>query len=213
LRIVWKQVFTAFFLGVLVQGAIYNNPGIIQDSFQNNSSQLNNVSDLDEAIDGQFSDLNESQAEKLIHQKVNEERSERGLERLEYSQKLEEIAKYHSNDMVERNYYAHKGPNGESMSNRYEKFNYNCRVSEGGFTDRYYTGAENIDKTFWRQNLASSTGISYIDNEKKLAEHVVSQWMNSQGHRENILKPYWNYEGIGVSKSSTEEILVTQNFC
>ena len=45
-----------------------------------------------------------------------------------------------------------------------------------------------------------------------IATKTVNGLMNSQGHRENILRPYFQSEGIGVAKSG-DEIYVTQNFC
>ncbi len=45
-----------------------------------------------------------------------------------------------------------------------------------------------------------------------IALQSVDGWMASQGHRENILTPYFKSEGIGVAKLGSE-IYVTQNFC
>ncbi|MBS1128555.1 MAG: serine protease, partial [Nitrospirae bacterium] len=38
-------------------------------------------------------------------------------------------------------------------------------------------------------------------------------WMNSQGHRKNILTPHWLNQGIGVFISTDDTVYITQNFC
>lgn len=38
----------------------------------------------------------------------------------------------------------------------------------------------------------------YYSTEKELAKALVNQWMNSTGHRTNILRDYWQNEGIRV---------------
>ena len=45
------------------------------------------------------------------------------------------------------------------------------------------------------------------------AGSVVKGWMDSPGHRENILTNGYESEGIGVAFGSYNTVLVTQNFC
>jgi len=47
----------------------------------------------------------------------------------------------------------------------------------------------------------------------EIARSTVDGWMNSAGHRENILTPYYYSEGIGVAISSDNKVLITQDFC
>lgn len=55
------------------------------------------------------------------------------------------------------------------------------------------------------------------DTPEGLATGIVDSWMNSTGHRENILRPYWNGEGIGIEIVETGDgmtkVWATQNFC
>lgn len=156
-------------------------------------------------------ELDADDVERLIHENVNEERSQRDLQPLSYDPELEEIAKYHSEDMAENGYFSHDSPSGEEMSDRYDKFGYDCRASAGG--NRYYTGAENIAYTYYEERI--SGGI-YHDSPVDVAEGVVKQWMESPGHRRNILLEEWNNEGIGVYIKEVPEgtrVYVTQNFC
>ena len=48
---------------------------------------------------------------------------------------------------------------------------------------------------------------------EELANLVVDGWMDSPGHRENILNSSYDVEGIGVAINDDEEVYVTQNFC
>lgn len=152
------------------------------------------------------SSLNRTEIEVLIHQYTNDRRTERGLPELNFDKDLRDIARYHSRDMGANNYYGHTSPDGEGFSDRYEKFRYNCRVSaEGG----YLTGAENIA---YRQR----EGVTFNGNESLVANLFVEGWMNSEGHRENILTENWQNHGAGihvVEEGDTKTIYATQNFC
>lgn len=160
-------------------------------------------------------EFNRENVEQRIHEEINDERTQRNLAPLSFDNDLREIARYHSEDMVSSGYFAHTSPDGESMEDRYQKFGYQCQVSMGD--TQYTTGGENIAKTYYETTIALENGSTvHHDTPEELAEGVVQQWMNSEGHRENILKPYWNNEGIGVE--TTEEdgataVYVTQNFC
>jgi uncharacterized protein YkwD len=58
-------------------------------------------------------------------------------------------------------------------------------------------------------------GVAHYDwkTAGKIAESTVHGWMNSQGHRKNILTPRWKSEGIGVAISPDDKVYITQNFC
>jgi ribosomal protein L37AE/L43A len=101
------------------------------------------------------------------------------------------------------------------MSDRYDRFGYECRVEISG--DRYTTGAENIAYTRSDSNVQTESGLeNYGNNETAIARGLVNQWMNSSGHRENILRSYWQSEGIGVAIEDVNgetRVYATQNFC
>lgn len=177
-----------------------------------NSTLHDAVSSADWTTD---SELNRTKIELKVHQFVNQERRERGLSPLEFDKGLREIARYHSRDMAVNGYFAHTAPDGESMEDRYDKFGYSCRVNIGG--DRYMTGGENIAYTYAYTTIDTKWGeVSYDGNETKIARGIVKQWMHSAGHRKNILRPYWNAEGIGIyiiEVDSGTRVYATQNFC
>ncbi|MHB9285817.1 CAP domain-containing protein [Halobacteriales archaeon Cl-PHB] len=139
-----------------------------------------------------------------IHQQINDVRTDRGRGTLVYSEELAAIGRYHSDDMAARDYFAHTGPDGQTLSDRYDRFDYDCRATIDAFT--YATGGENIYKS-----VASSRRPA-----EEVASEAVQGWLDSPSHRENLLKPYWEKEGLGVNVSREEGqtvIFVTQNFC
>ena len=160
------------------------------------------------------SELNGTRIEYLVHEEINEERVEHNRSKLAFDTELRPVARYHSADMAERNYFAHVGPGGETLGDRYAMFNYRCRVPTGGF--QYATGGENILYTYYDATVRMDDRSVRYDTPEELAEGIVNGWMNSTSHRENLLKPYWRQEAIGVyveRQDGRTRVYATQNFC
>ena len=91
---------------------------------------------------------------------------------------------------------------------------YDCHKDYG----TYYTYglAENIFRASLFSQYWTLSGVvvskDYYSLEE-LANLVVDGWMDSPGHRENILNSTYDVEGIGVAINDDEEVYVTQNFC
>ncbi len=139
-----------------------------------------------------------------IHDRINGVRAERGLDTLTYSEKLATIGRYHSDDMAAKGYFAHTGPDGQSLTDRYDRFGYDCRATIDTF--KYATGGENIYKSVASKRRP-------VD---EVASEAVQGWLDSKSHRKNLLKPYWDREGLGVNVTQDDgktTIYVTQNFC
>jgi uncharacterized protein YkwD len=171
------------------------------------------ASGVDDTLD---TSVNRTQVERAIHSEINDRREANGLRPIDWDSNLQEIARYHSRDMAQGDYFAHTSPGGETMEDRYSRFGYNCQVSTGGNT--YVTGAENIAYTFAGTDIMRENGdtINHNYDEQEIAEGIVNQWMNSAGHRENILRSYWRSEAIGVYLKETDgktKVYATQNFC
>lgn len=167
--------------------------------------QAKSESDSD-SIEG--SDLNRRALELAVHEEINEVRAERNLGQLNYDNELQNVSRYHSDRMAEYDYFAHESPSGETMQDRYERFGYSCRVLDSS-SGKYVTGGENIWKVTYNSGVIE-------DSESTLAEMAVSDWMDSQGHRENVVAEYWQNEAIGVAvrdKPASKTVLITQNFC
>lgn len=151
--------------------------------------------------------------EELVHQLINQERQVHGLGPLGYDAALADIARNHSTDMAVLDYFAHENPAGEEPTDRGERQGYDCRKNYG----TYYTYgiAENI---FQGWLYSSITYQGFIEHKnwsttQEIAEDAVVGWMNSPGHRANILDDTYDLEGIGVSIAANDKVYVTQNFC
>lgn len=154
------------------------------------------------------------QLKQLIHERVNEVRRTRGLEPLTYNRTLRDAARFHSRDMALNDYFAHESPEGGTFQDRYFRVGFECRVETS--ESRYATGGENILFTFYQERVRTENGTAYYGSMPELADGVVTSWMASEGHRENLLRPYWQQEAIGVYVEETADgtkVYVTQNFC
>lgn len=162
------------------------------------------------------SGVDKARVEAEIHKRINEIRQSRGLNRLKMTGRLREIARGHSADMATKGYFSHESPGGKTMEDRYREAGYECRV-DTGTGNQYATGAENIAYTYAYQSVRTDEGIrSHNGNETKIAHGIVTGWMNSDGHRQNILQNYWKHEGIGVATTESSDgtrVYATQNFC
>lgn len=121
--------------------------------------------------------------EEEIHILINKEREKNGLAPLALSPELSSVARKHSSDMAARNYFSHNSPEGITPFDRLR----NAGISYGA-------AAENI-----------AAG-------QKTAEAVVKAWMNSSGHRKNILNGKYKKTGIGVAEKGSYGIYHTQVF-
>lgn len=159
--------------------------------------------------------LNRTKIELLVHREINDRRKVNDQPLLEFDTRLQQIARSHSKDMATEEYFAHTSPSGEDFVDRYREFGYSCevRINSSYTTD----GAENIAYTYAFTDVTGPNGATvYHDDEQDIAEGLVNQWMNSTGHREIILKQYWNREGIGIYTTKAEgrtKVYATQNFC
>jgi len=100
---------------------------------------------------------------------VNSERSQNGCDPVSSEPRLTAAAQEHSEDMNERDYMDHFSPDGEGPGERAERHGYTA------------WGAENVAKG------------------QQTAEQVMDAWMNSEGHRANILNCDLSTIGVGES--------------
>lgn len=149
---------------------------------------------------------------KRIHAQINERRKKHGLRSLTWNDSLSQIALKHSRDMANRNYLGHDTPEGITFSDRYRLDGYSCEIRIG---NQVHTGAENIALGRLYNSMSTRNGVADYrwNSVQQIALKTVDGWMNSPGHRENILTPYWRQEGIGVEIGPGNRIYITQNFC
>jgi uncharacterized protein YkwD len=134
------------------------------------------------------------------------------LSALEWNGVLSKIARKHSSDMAKRNYFSHNSPEGHDFLYRYNQEGYSCSLV---VDERIYLGAENIFQNNLYDRIEYVNDVPYYEwrSREKIAETTVQGWMNSPGHRKNILTPHWKTEGIGVAISPDDKVYITQNFC
>jgi uncharacterized protein YkwD len=150
--------------------------------------------------------------EQRIHILINRERKVHGLSTLGWDNRLSRIARDHSKDMASRSYFSHESPEGRDFSFRYQEQGYTCSIRTGTIIHR---GAENIALGHLYSSIRTVNGVvSYDwDTIDQIAQKTVQGWMNSPGHRKNILTPHWQNEGIGIFFATDGAVYVTQNFC
>lgn len=125
------------------------------------------------------------QMERELEQRTNAIRDERGLETLEPREDLRSLGRRYSCRMASEGFFAHEAPGGDTVADR----------------------AEEAEITYMRigENLARVT------NAPAPAEFMMQGWMDSPGHRENILREGFEQIGIGVCRSG-ETIYARQVF-
>lgn len=99
---------------------------------------------------------------------INAQRTKNGLSALKIDSEVQNVARIKAKDMVDNNYFSHNSPIYGSPFDMLKSF----KVS-------YKTAGENI-----AGNSSNSA--------------AVNAWMNSSGHKANILNSSFNYTGIGV---------------
>lgn len=110
---------------------------------------------------------------------INAARLQRGLNALAVEAHLGALAQAHARDMALRDYFAHDTPDGLTPWQR---------LSAIG-APYYATAAENAAKG------------------QETAAEVVSGWLGSEKHRENMLKPGLTHMGIGVYFDATDSLM------
>ncbi|MGG0776952.1 CAP domain-containing protein [Bacillus rugosus] len=118
--------------------------------------------------------------EKKVVELTNAERQKQGLKPLQIDETLSKSARAKSQDMKDKNYFDHQSPTYGSPFDMMKSFGIS-----------YKTAGENIAKG------------------QKTPEEVVKAWMNSEGHRKNILNPNFTHIGVGYVESGS---IWTQQF-
>ena len=165
-----------------------NNNNQDQDKDDNNQDNNNNQ-DQDKDDNNQNDDNNSSNINGFSKEQVevlnlvNKERKANGLKPLTLNKELSNVANIKSRDMIEKGYFDHTSPTYGSPFDMMKKFNIS-----------YNTAGENI-----------AMG-------QKTPSEVMNSWMNSSGHRANILNSTYTELGVGIQKDSNGTIYWAQMF-
>jgi uncharacterized protein YkwD len=111
---------------------------------------------------------------------INKQRSARRMRAVRLNGRLSRAAARHAQDMVRRDYFAHTSPSGDTFLQRIKLTGY----VEG---TRAWTVGE---------NLAWGSGT------RATPSAIVSAWMNSPGHRANILNRRFREVGIAIVRGA-----------
>lgn len=109
-----------------------------------------------------------SQFEQEVVDLTNKERAKQGLPALKIDAELSKVAREKSRDMAANGYFSHNSPTYGSPFDMMKQFGI-----------RYSTAGENIAKG------------------QRSPQEVVNAWMNSEGHRANIMNAKYTHIGVG----------------
>lgn len=132
--------------------------------------------------------------EKLLFEYANKERTQEGLPRLTLDSALSEVARAHSAEMRDKDYFSHESP---TPTLRQPLDRYRLGI---GTTPRLI--AENIFRAWGGQREVNSSAALQAHNSL----------MKSPGHRANILRNGPTQIGIGFAANSKGDLWVTQLF-
>lgn len=107
---------------------------------------------------------------------LNDERAAAGLRPLAFSAALTQPSAAYSTRMISENFFAHESPDGSTLESRLTAARY---IAPDG---DWFVG----------ENLAWGQG------DLATARNIAIAWMNSPGHRHNILEPEFTEVGIGI---------------
>lgn len=147
-----------------------------------NSNNSGNTENNTGNSSGTQASSNMNSDEKEVFNLINQQRTNNGLSALKVDSEVQRVARIKAEDMVTNNYFSHTSPTYGSPFDMLKSF----KIS-------YRTAGENIAAN------SSNSG-------------AVNAWMNSSGHKANILNSGFNYTGIGVVNSSKYGKIFVQMF-
>ena len=148
-----------------------------------------------------------AEIEKEIIRLTNVERSSEGLPPLVEDAALSAIARGHSRDMVARDFFSHESPDGDGPNERAEKAGYEVR-RPGGEEE-----AEGVGENIGQVPLGTIEDIGLVTHDAlRIAAAQVWLWMDSRGHRNNMLSEDYRRIGVGVAYDGKSLYVSTQLF-
>jgi uncharacterized YkwD family protein len=123
-----------------------------------------------------------SQEEQELLNLVNKARADAGAGPLSFDMGVVKTARLKAKDMVDNNYFSHQSPTYGSPFDMMKQFNVTFKTAG--------------------ENIAGNATVS----------GAFTAWMNSPGHKKNILNSSFNYNGIGIVDSPTYGKVLVQQF-
>ncbi len=131
--------------------------------------------------------VNTVDVERTAFQMLNQKRAENGLQPLVWNEQVASVARVHSQNMAEFQFFGHRGMDNKLVSHR----------------------ADDLKLGRWRsigENIAYNRG--YADPVEK----AVDNWLNSSTHRQNLLNVDWKESAVGVAIADDGSYYFTQVF-
>jgi hypothetical protein len=132
--------------------------------------------------------LDTGQIEKRVLDLVNAERARRNLPPYVHNPELALLARHHSRNMVRYHFFSHTDPEGKDPPARKRAYFPGLFGSLG-------------------ENIAYHAGRT----EEEAARNLMRSWMDSPGHRTNILSDQFTHIGVGVAEGG-RQVYATQAF-
>ena len=165
-----------------------NNGSVNNGNKPNNNNNNNNNNNGTQNKPVESTDSFIAEIEQQIFQSVNAERAKAGLSALTYNNTMQKYARIKSKDMGDRGYFDHKNPEGQLITAQMQK--------------------DGVTYNAWGENIAYISGMS---GNSTIANKFMTNWMNSEGHRANILSTNFSSIGVGVYKIGNK-YYATQEF-
>lgn len=180
-----------------------SDSGSSDDQQDDSNVQAPSDDDGQDSVDTNPSGGLAEQAESIAHDLINQERQQRGISTMSHDSSLQTTARAKSQDMADRNYFAHTSPTGEGFRDLFNQYGVSCT-----------RGGENLAQTWVGQTVATGDGGSvHYDDAQNLAEGLVRQWLNSPAHRDAMLRDSYNSHGIGIEITGSDQVYATSHFC
>ena len=129
----------------------------------------------------------QSELELAVFAEANAARERAGLRPLAFYPELYQAARAHALDMLRRGYFGHEGPGGPSLFERlWQAGVYELKVAE---------------------NLYEIAG-PYLPAD--LPKRAVEGWLNSPGHRQNLLDPEFTHGAVAVVGEGGRYVVVQE---
>ena len=125
--------------------------------------------------------------EREVFALINAERRKHNLRELIWDESIAAVARYHSQNMAREKFFSHRGPDGSMVDDRADRLGLGTWHSIG----------ENI---------------AYMRGYENPAQLAVEKWMESTGHRKNLLGPSWKETAVGVAITADGTYYFTEVF-
>ena len=169
-------------LALLAKGGSHGGDGDAAKATTPQTTNPQTTNSGSNAGSGSTASGNVKSAEQEAFNLLNADRTKNGLPALKMNSQLGTLAENYAKDMVNRNFFSHYNPEGQSPFDR---------MNQAG-----------IKYSYAGENLAINTSPAAAE----------TAFMNSSGHRANILNTNYTDVGLGVAYDSNGRIYVVQEF-